>query len=102
MKLHCLQEILPSNPIEQGDEGDWDTVREPTGGSRSPAPTVEELLAQLTRQPPVDEGSIEPTAVVTEEAAATKAQEQAPAEGGLVDIASILGAPTVTVVRSSL
>jgi hypothetical protein len=29
-------------------------------------------------------------------------QEEVPAEAGLVDIASILGAPTVTVVRSSL
>jgi hypothetical protein len=33
---------------------------------------------------------------------ATGAQEEAPAEVGLVDIASILGAPTVTIVRSSL
>jgi hypothetical protein len=49
MKLHCLQEILPSDPVEQGDEGDWDTVGEPAGGSRGPAPTVEELVAQLTR-----------------------------------------------------
>jgi predicted secreted protein len=31
-----------------------------------------------------------------------EAQEEAPAEAGLVDIASILGAPTVTVVRSSV
>jgi hypothetical protein len=77
------------------------TVGEPAGGSRSPAPTVEELLAQLERQPPVAQGSTEPTAAATEEAAATEAQE-APAEAGLVDIASILGAPTVTVVRSSL
>jgi hypothetical protein len=37
-----------------------------------------------------------------EEAAATEAQEEAPAKAGLVDIASILGAPTVNVVRSSL
>jgi hypothetical protein len=22
MKLHCLQEIPPSDPVEQGDEGD--------------------------------------------------------------------------------
>jgi hypothetical protein len=29
-------------------------------------------------------------------------EEEAPAEAGLVDIASILGAPTVTVVRSNL
>jgi predicted secreted protein len=41
-------------------------------------------------------------AVTTEEAAAAEAQEEAPAEAGLVDITSILGAPTVTVVRSSL
>jgi hypothetical protein len=102
MKLYWLQEIPPSDPIEQGVEGDWDTVGEPAGGSRSPAPTVEELLAQLTRQPPVAEGSAEPAAAVAEEAAATEAQEEAPAEARLVDIASILGTPTVTVVRSSL
>jgi hypothetical protein len=102
MKLHCLQEIPPSDPVEQGDEGDWDMVGEPAGGSRSPAPTMEELVAQLTRQPPVAEGSIEPAAAVAKEPAATKAQEEAPAEARLVDIASILGAPTVTVVRSSL
>jgi predicted secreted protein len=49
----------------------------------------------------VQEG-VAPAAVAAEEAAAAEAQEEAPAEGGLVDIASILGAPTVTVVRSSL
>jgi predicted secreted protein len=43
-----------------------------------------------------------PAAVAAEEAVAVEAQEEAPAEGGLVDIASILGAPTVTIVRSSL
>jgi hypothetical protein len=50
-RFPCLQEMPPSDPVEQGDEGDWDTVGEPAGGSRSPAPTVEELLAQLERQP---------------------------------------------------
>jgi hypothetical protein len=68
----------------------------------SPAPTVEELLAQMTRQPPAAKGGAESAVAATEEAAATEAQEEAPAEAGLVDIASILGAPTVTVVRSSL
>jgi hypothetical protein len=91
-KLHCLQEIPPSDPVEQGDEGDWDTVEEPAGASRSPA-TVEELVAQLTRQPPIAEGSTEPAVAVTEEPTATEAQEEVPAEAGLVDIASILGAP---------
>jgi hypothetical protein len=77
-------------------------VGEPAGGSRSPAPTVEELLAQLTHQPPVVEGSTKPAAAVAEEAATTEAQEEAPAEAGLVDFTSILSALTVTVVRSSL
>jgi hypothetical protein len=101
-KFRCLQEIPPFDPVEQGDEGDWDTVGEPAGASRSPAPTVEELVAQLTRQPPVVAGSTEPAVAVAEEPTATEAQEEAPAEAGLVDIASILGAPTVTVVWSSL
>jgi hypothetical protein len=56
----------------------------------------------MTRQPPVAEGSTEPAAAATKEASATEAQEVAPAEAGLVDIASILGTPTVTVVQSSL
>jgi hypothetical protein len=94
-------------------------VGEPAG-SRSPAPTGEELLVQMERQPPAPQGSTEPAAaaaeevaagaqkgaapaaVAAEEAAAAEAQEEAPAEAGLVDIASILGAPTVTIVRSSL
>jgi hypothetical protein len=101
-KFPCLQEMPPSDPVEQGDGGDWDTVGEPAGGSRSLAPTVEELLAQLERQPLVAQGGTEPAAAATEEAAATEAQEEASAKAGLVDIASILGAPTVTVVRSSL
>jgi hypothetical protein len=120
-ELPCLQEVPPTEPVEESDEGYWDTVGEPAG-SRSPAPTVEELLAQLERQPPAPQGSTEPAAAATEEVVAagvqegaapatvaaekatatTEAQEEAPAEAGLVDIASILGAPTVTIVRSSL
>jgi hypothetical protein len=100
-KFPYLQEMPPSEPVEQGDEGVWDTVGE-AAGSRSPAPTVEELLAQMERQPPAAQGSTEPAAAAAVKVAATEAQEEAPAEAGLVDIASILGAPTVTVVRSSL
>jgi hypothetical protein len=115
-----MQEVPPTEPIEEGDEGTWDTVGEPAG-SRSPAPTFEELLAQLKRQPPAPQGSTEPvaaaveevvasgaqegtasSAVAAEEAVAAGAQEEAPAEGGLVDIASILGAPVVTIVRSNV
>jgi hypothetical protein len=101
-KFCCWQEIPPSDPVDQGDEGDWDTVGKPAGASRSPAPTVEELVAQLTRQLPIVKGRTEPAVAVTEEPTATEAEENAPAEAGLVDIASILGAPTMTVVRSSL
>jgi hypothetical protein len=43
-----------------------------------------------------------PAVVAAEEATAAKAQEEAPAEAGLVDIASILSALTVTIDRSSL
>jgi hypothetical protein len=49
------------------------------------------------------ENQPEPSATAgIEEPTASQAEEEAPAEAGLVDIASILGAPTVTVVRSSL
>jgi hypothetical protein len=101
-KFTCLQEMPPSELVGQGDEGEWDTVGEAAGGSRSPAPTVEELLAQKERQPPVAQGSAQPAAAATEEAAAAEEQEKAPAEAGLVDITSILGAPTMTVVRTTL
>jgi predicted secreted protein len=56
----------------------------------------------MERQPPAAQGGTEPAAAAAEEAAPAEAQEEVPAEARLVDIASILGAPTVTVVRSSL
>jgi hypothetical protein len=115
-----VQEVPPAEPVEEGDEGMWDTVGEPAG-RRSPAPTVEEILAQLERQPPapaenrgpvaatvervVTSGAQEtsaPAATTVEEAVAEEAEEETPAEVGLVDIASILGAPAVTIVRSNL
>jgi hypothetical protein len=46
MNFPFLQEVPPTEPVDQGDEGEWDTVGE-AAGSRSPAPTVEELLAQM-------------------------------------------------------
>jgi hypothetical protein len=116
----CFQEVPPTEPVEEGDEGGWDTVGEPAG-SCSPAPTVKELIAQLEHQPPAPHGGTKPAAAADEEvvaagaqenaapataaggeATATEAQEEAPTEAGLVDIASILGAPIVTIVRSSL
>jgi hypothetical protein len=79
--------------------------------SISPAPTVEETMlvtaqhATVTAEPqaPAEERRPEPSATTgTMEPVVAHAEEEAPAEAGLVDIASILGAPTVTVVRSSL
>jgi hypothetical protein len=67
-----MQEVPPTEPVEEGDEGEWDTVGEPTGSS-SPSPTVEELLAQLERQPPAPQGSTEPVAAAVEEVVATGA-----------------------------
>jgi hypothetical protein len=92
----------PTEPVEEGDEGMWPTVGEPAG-SRSPAPTVEDLLAQLERQPPAPvESRVHAAAATVEKAVVEEADEETPAEGGLVDIASILGAPAVTIVRSNL
>jgi hypothetical protein len=42
-----------------------------------------------------------PAAAAVEEAVAAGVEEEAPAEGGLVDITSILGAPAVTIVRTN-
>jgi hypothetical protein len=72
MNFPCLQEVPPMEPTDQGDEGEWDTVGEATG-SRSPAPTVEELLAQMERQPPVRQESTEPAAAAAEEVVAAEA-----------------------------
>jgi hypothetical protein len=87
-ELPCLQELPPTEPVDQGDEGEWDTVGE-AAGSRSPAPTVEELLAQMERQPPAAQEGAEATAAASEEAAegavTTEAQEEAPAEAVAVE-----------------
>jgi hypothetical protein len=78
-------------------------VGEPSKRSRSPAPTVEELVLQMTQR---STRVVEPQAPIMEsrpESSMTTGAEEpvaAQAEAGLVDIASILGAPTVTVVRS--
>jgi hypothetical protein len=54
-------------------------------------------------QAPAVESRPEPsTTAGAGEPAVAQAEEEAPAEVGLVDIASILGTPTVTVVWSSL
>jgi hypothetical protein len=106
-----LQKIPYSDPVDQGEGEDWDTVGGPAERSRSPAATVEELVSQMIQQstgvvepraPAVESRPKSSTAAGAEEPAAAQSEEEAPAEAGLVDITNILGAPTVTVVRSSL
>jgi predicted secreted protein len=66
-----------------------ESAQQVTSTDELPAPTEE-------RRP---ESSVTTRTV---EPVVTTVEEEAPAEDGLVDIASILGAPTVTVVRSNL
>jgi hypothetical protein len=105
------QEIPSSDPLDQGGEDDWDTVGGATERSLSPAPTIEEVVPESAQQatstgdPPVstEEGRPEPSATTgAMEPVVSHVEEEAPSETGLVDIANILGAPTVTVVRSNL
>jgi hypothetical protein len=60
------------------------------------AAAVEEVVASGVQE------TSAPAAAAVEEEVAAGTEEEAPAEGGLVDIASILGAPAVTIVRSNL
>jgi hypothetical protein len=82
-----------------------------TERSLTPAPTIEEIVPQMAQQTPgttepqasAEESRPEPSATTGAEGpVAAEAEEEAPIEARLVDIASILGAPTVTVIRSSL
>jgi hypothetical protein len=109
--LELSQEIPSSDPIDQGEREDWDTVDRLAERSRSPAPTFKELVSRMTQrstgvvelQAPAVESRPEPsTAAGAKELAEAQTEEEAPGEVGLVDIANILGAPTVTVVWSSL
>jgi hypothetical protein len=111
LNFDLLQEIPSSDPADQGEEDDWDTVGGPTKRSLSTAPTIEETVPQMAQQIPgtaelqasAEESRPEPSATTGAEGpVAAQAEEEAPAEPGLVDIASLLGTPTVTVVRSSL
>jgi hypothetical protein len=113
---HCmltveLQEIPSSDPVDLGEEGDWDTVGRATERSCSPAPTIEKIVPESAQQatgasePPAstEEGRPEPSATTgVMEPVVAHVEEEAPAEARLLDITSILGAPTVTVVRSNL
>jgi hypothetical protein len=105
------QEIPSSDPMDQGGEDDWDTVGGATERSHSPAPTMEEAVPESAQQAtstgepptPTEERGPEPSATTgVVESVVAHVEEEVPVEAGLVYIASTLGAPTVTVVRSNL
>jgi hypothetical protein len=50
MTSELSQEIPSSDPVDQGEGEDWDTVGGPAERSRSPAPTVEELVSRMTQR----------------------------------------------------
>jgi hypothetical protein len=98
-------------PANQGEEDNWDMVCGATERSLSPAPTVKETVPEVAQQTSVttesrasaEESKPEPSATTrTRELVVAHTEEEAPAKAGLVDIASILGALIVTIVRSSL
>jgi hypothetical protein len=107
-----LSQYIPSSdPADQGEEDNWDTVGGATERSLSPTPTVEKTVPETAQQMSVtaeprastEESRPEPFATIgTGEPVVAHTEEEVPAEAGLVDIASILGAPTVTVIRSNL
>jgi hypothetical protein len=97
--------------MDQGEEESWDTVGGVTERSHSPAPATEATVLEAAQQAAVadepraltDERRPKPSATTSAvEPVVAHVEEKAPSEAGIVDIASILGAPTVTVVQSSL
>jgi hypothetical protein len=104
-------DIPPSDPVKQGEEETWDTVGGAAERSRSLAPTTEATVPEAAHQATVtdkpqlstEERRPEPSATTgAEEPVVAHIEEEAPVEASLVDIANILSALTVTVVRSSL
>jgi hypothetical protein len=86
-------------------------VSGPTERSLSPDPTVEEVVPESAQQASsageprasTEERRPEPSATTgAVEPVVSHVEEEVPADARLVDIASLFGTPTVTVVRSSL
>jgi hypothetical protein len=97
--------------MDQGEEETWDAVGGATARSHGPAPTTEATVPEAAQQADavdeprasIEERRLEPSSTAgAVEPGGARVEEKAPAEAGIVDIANILGAPTVTVVRSNL
>jgi hypothetical protein len=99
-----LWQDIPSSDPEENSGGS-------TERNLSPAPTIKEAVPESAQQATVageprastEERRPEPSATTgAVEPVVAHAEEEAPAKAGFVDIASILGTLTVTVVWSSL
>jgi hypothetical protein len=97
--------------VDQGEEETWDTVEAAAERSISPPPTTGEVVPGSAQQEAgadnsqtlVEERTPNPSpAMVPEQPKEAQAEDEATTEAEIVDITSIRGAPTVTVVRSTL
>jgi hypothetical protein len=104
-------DIPSSDPVDHGEEETWDTVGGAAKRSISPPPTTREVMPESAQQAAGADNSQAPAeerrpdsfpATVVEQPEEAQADDEAATEAGIVDIANILGAPTVTVVRSNL
>jgi hypothetical protein len=104
-------DILPSDLADQDEEEIWDTVGAAVEKCISPSPTTGEVVPESAQQGTGADNSQasaregrhnpSPTALM-EQPEEAQAEDAVTTEAGIVDIASILGAPAVTVVRSTL
>jgi hypothetical protein len=106
-----LSQDIPPYPVDQDEEEIRDMVGAAAERSVSPPPTTREIVSGSAKQGAGADNlqmsaegrrSNPSPATVTEQPEEAQAEDEATAEAGIVDIASILGAPTVTVVRSTL
>jgi hypothetical protein len=97
--------------VDQGEEETWDTVAAAPKRSTNPLLSIEEVVPAPAQQAAgADNSQTSATkrrtglslATVPEQPEEAQAEDEATAEAGIIDKASILGAPTVTVVRSTL
>jgi hypothetical protein len=99
------QDIPPSDPVDQDEEEIRDTVGAAAERSVSPPPTTREIMSGSTKQGDGannSQMSAEGRTSNPSPAMVTKQPEEAQAEDEATAEAGILGAPTVTVVRSTL
>jgi hypothetical protein len=97
--------------VDQDEEETWDTVGAATERSVSLPPTIGEVMPGSAQQgsgadnsqASAGEGWRNPSLImVMEQPEEAQAENEAATKARIVDIASILGAPTVTIVQSTL